>query len=107
MHIITSTSQEIKYIPRKGVVTISAKIRNEDTRAVQTKNLIATDLGNYWIVDLDIDFVEAERNTIELFNGSDLIYRGMILSTDQDIKTYQIEKDQYTEIASNNDYKTI
>jgi len=106
MQILTSANQEVKVIPRRYATTVTATLRNEDSKGSVSASISATVAGNYLSVDLGslITFQEGQRFYFTLSDGQGDIYRDLIFLTDQDTDAYKIQEVDYKQTTSDNKY---
>jgi len=106
MHIISTTSQVIKFIARNISASYDVKITDEQSKEVVSKTLSAIEVGNYQQVDLSFTCSEARYYIIEMYTSGDLQYRGKMFCTNQtELPKYTITRDQYKEeSSSDNEY---
>lgn len=101
MHIITTTSQIVKVVPRSETTNVTLQLRNEQTKEVTTKAIVGSVSGNFMQYDLDFTCNEGSYYTFKLFEGSDLLYYGTLFCTDETpLDAYQILNGQYTTPAA-------
>jgi|SRR6056297_1227987 len=107
MQIVTSASQTVKIIPRRYSTTVTATLRNEDSKGSVSSSVSATVDGNYLSVDLSpmITFQEGQRFYFSLADSSGEIYRDLIFLTDQDTDAYKIQEGDYKQHTTTNKYK--
>ena len=105
MHIVTTTSQVINAIPRSPVLTVTLRLRDEQTREVTSKEITGSLNGNFVQYDLDFTCTEGNFYTFSLFEGSNLLYRSMCFCTNEtNLDAYKITEGEYVSQTSNNDY---
>ncbi len=97
------TEQELRLIPRKYIEVVDMVMTDSNTR-VETEytNLTTTIEGGY--MTLRVSYTNLENNrfyTIRIKNADEVLYSGMIFSTDQtDLENYKLNDDNY---SSSND----
>lgn len=105
MHIVSTSSQVIKCIPRDKTLSLTLEIRDEQTRETTTKAITGTISGNFLQFDLDFTCVEGNYYTIKLKDGSDLKYYGMVFCTNQsNPDAYKISEGEYVSPSTDNTY---
>ena len=108
MHIITTTSQDVIFIPRRIQNKYDIDIYNEQTRETTTAVVNATIVlnGNYSRITLPITPAEGDWYSIEMTDGTDLIYRGKVFCTDQvNLNKYTTQSATWDPYAGNtNEY---
>lgn len=87
-----STEQNLLFIPRKDVPTVTLSLTNELTQTTESFEL-GTDYDNgYMTVIIEFGFKEGDRYSYEVndLDGS-LLYRGKILVTEQtDLQNFKV-----------------
>jgi len=98
-----STAQTLKFIPRSyGADTIV--LRDETTNEVQT--ISATfELDSYYLSTSKIfDLKENTFYNLTIKNGVEVVYKDKVFCTNQVLKDYTVNKDEYVAHATNNDF---
>lgn len=97
------TSQTFKVIPRTLAAT-SMTFTHEETGIVTAYN-IAPNIDRYY---LSISKILVLKNnhfyTLNILNGTTVIYTDKVFVTSQSIATYSINYKEYEQSSSNNDY---
>jgi hypothetical protein len=95
--IQTNGTKTFKVIPRQFIVgSLNLKLRSESTNTVVSVNATSTIDGNYLSFEAIFGtLVENDFFTLEVLNGTDIIYKDKVFCTNQTIN------------QSNNDYYTI
>jgi hypothetical protein len=97
------TAQTLKFIPRNyGADTIV--LINETTQEVQT---ISTtfDLDSYYLSTSEIfDLKENTFYNLTIKNGIEVVYKDKVFCTNQVLKDYTVNKDEYVANVTNNDF---
>lgn len=95
--IQTNGTKTFKVIPRQFIVgSLNLKLRSESTNTVVSVNTTSTIDGNYLSFEAIFGtLVENDFFTLEVLNGSNIIYKDKVFCTNQTIN------------QSNNDYYTI
>jgi hypothetical protein len=111
------TAQIIYVIPRLALYSTNIELSIIDDITGETLTLTQTSelYGDYLKIDLSVDDLVKNRfYTFRIKSVANLknIYKDKIFVTDQVInqkinKTYSINKDEYVEVESNNDYIVI
>lgn len=105
MHVVSTTSQIVKVIPRVNTLSVTLELRNEQTRKTTTKAVVGTLDGNYVSYDLDFTCAEGDYYSFKLKSGDTLLYYGMLFCTDQtNLDAYKITEGQYISPSTNNEY---
>jgi len=102
----SSSAQEIKFIPREYAAT-SIVIHNEDTNTSTTYNGLTFTTEAYYLktnITFNPVLKEGTFYNISVLNNSDVIYKDNIFCTDQNIEGYSINKNEYTEHETTNEY---
>ena len=101
MHIVTTTSQIVKVIPRAETLSVTLSLRNEQTKAVTTKAIVGTVSGNFVQFDLDFTATEGSYYTFKILDGANLLYYGTMFCTDETpLDAYKITEGKYTKPAA-------
>jgi hypothetical protein len=92
----TGTAHSISFIPRfYPTLDLVVSLYNEADRSTGTPaNTYATSNG-YTTVNFTYTFVEKDRFQIKITEGSEVVYRGKILVTDQTPQDYKITNGIY------------
>jgi|TARA_R110002020_G_scaffold147132_1_gene322231 hypothetical protein len=93
----TTEVVDIKIIPRKDAQSVEVVIHNEDTKEATTYNIATTYLSNYMVLSDVFLFAENGQYSMEVFDGSDLIYRDKIFCTSQDVSKYNINAERFVQ----------
>jgi hypothetical protein len=98
-----STAQTLKFIPRSyGADTIV--LRNEITNEIQTISATFT-LDSYYLSTSKIfDLKENTFYNLTIKNGVEVVYKDKVFCTNQVLKDYTVNKDEYVAHATNNDF---
>ncbi len=98
-----STAQTLKFIPRSyGADTIV--LRNETTNEVQTISA-SFSLDSYYLSTSKIfDLKENTFYNLTIKNGVEVVYKDKVFCTNQVLKDYTVNKDEYVAHATNNDF---
>lgn len=98
------SSQTIKFIPRYYTGSVM-KLTNETTGEILTYSINPVKVEYYHSIDVIVNTKEGNFYSMAIFNDDDeLVYRDKVFCTNQDIDSYTINKDEYIENATNNDY---
>jgi len=98
-----NTQQVLKFIPRNyGADTIV--LRNETTNEIQTISATFT-LDSYYLSTSKIfDLKENTFYNLTIKNGVEVVYKDKVFCTNQVLKDYTVNKDEYVAHATNNDF---
>lgn len=96
-----ATAQDIKFIPREYAATKAVIIGQEGT----TEYLVTPTVESYYLVlNAIYQLTEGQQYSLVVYNDEDVIYKDMIFCTNQEVNEYTINKDEYKQHSSNNDY---
>jgi hypothetical protein len=95
--------QEIKFIPRLLQAT-GFTLRNEITNEVTSFTETFTISDYYLITSAVFNLKEFTYYTLTVFNNLDIVYRGRIFCTNQVIKDYTVNKNEYVQNITNNEF---
>jgi len=96
-----ATAQDIKIIPRKYAATKVVIIGQEG----ETEYLVTPTIESYYLVlNAIYQLKEGQQYSLVVYNDEDIVYKDMINCTNQDVDEYTINKDEYKQNSSNNDY---
>jgi len=101
----TGTAQTFKIVPRE-LVADSMIILNELTDVSDTYVITPTVDRYYLVIEKVLNLKEGNFYTLEVKNGSEIVYKGKIFCTNQSISTYSVNNNEYTSYSSTNDYVT-
>ena len=111
---ISDSSQDLFFIPRNYNTSVVVTLRNDSTNNVNTINLpTCVRDKNYLKVSSIFSLEEGFFYDLKVYENSvsneNIIYRDKIFATNQSIdqsanEYYDINKDEYTEEPSNNDF---
>lgn len=105
----SASAQQLKFIPREYIAS-SIKITDQDTNTPITYSGLTFSTSSYYLqgnVTFSPVLIEGRFYTLEVYNGTSVVYRDMIFCTDQTISTYSINNGAYTEHATTNEYVVI
>tara|TARA_R100000781_G_C4075912_1_gene126069 strand:+ start:1104 stop:1442 length:339 start_codon:yes stop_codon:yes gene_type:complete len=100
-------SQELKFIPREYIAD-KVILHNEETNTSQEYTGLTWSQEAYYLTT-NIAFVTPELKnntfyTLKVMNGTKIIYRDRIFCTDQLVAEYSMNKDEYVENETTNEY---
>jgi hypothetical protein len=99
----SEVSQEIKFIPRLLQATgfnLRNEITNEITSFTKTFNI-----SDYYLTTSAIfNLKEFTYYNLTVLNGTDIVYKGRIFCTNQVIKDYTVNKNEYVQNITNNEF---
>ena len=107
----TSSTQAIKIIPRVYSTSVSMDLRDDSTNTSVSITPTATKVGNYIELSSVFDLKEGRFYDLKVIQTSTqkIIYRDKIFCTSQNTNQinnehYTVNKDEYKEQSSNNDF---
>ena len=111
MIILTTSAlaQQLKFIPREYSAS-SIVITDQDTNTPVTYTGLTFTTDRYYLqgnVIFSPILREGTFYTLEILNGTSVVYRDNIFCTDQTISTYSINDGVYTKHATTNEYVVI
>lgn len=108
MHVLTTStnSQSLKIVPRKDVSSPTLSLTDKMKRTTSTIAVTKTSDGDYMVLTGTFSLTDGDQYTFRVKDGSEEIYRGLILCTDQtDLDNFFVNKDEYVEEDSyDNDF---
>lgn len=99
-------SQSFKFIPR----TLSADSMVITDEAENTSDTIAiTPVADRYYLSVSevLTLVEGRFYTLTVLNGTEVVYKDKIFCTNQVVKDYTINKDEYVQNETNNEFVII
>ena len=108
----TIEEQRIQFIPREDVGSITLLLTNKDTKTIQSYDVNPAIQEGYMIVDNVYSLTEGSRYSLTVIDTNDtskVIYRDMILCTDQEnYEKYDVQNGDYIlNQTTDNDYVII
>ena len=97
------TSQTFKVIPR-GYTATSMTFTHEETGVVLTYSISPITDRYYLSISKIIALKDNHFYTLNILNGTTVIYTDKVFVTNQTIATYSINNGEYIQNTSNNDY---
>jgi cell shape-determining protein MreC len=80
-------------------------LRDEETN-IETEINCTFSIDRYYVATSVIfPIKENKYYTLTILNGTDIVYRDKVFCTNQVIANYTINKDQYTQHTTSNEYK--
>ena len=106
----STSSQLLKVIPREYSTAVDVVLTNEENNTSTTFSNIAASTNDGYL-DIYISFTNLENDTFYSFKvldytTKDIIHRGRIFVTDQDVNEFTINDGQFTERGKDNEYLT-
>ena len=105
----SASAQQLKFIPREYVAS-SIIITDQDTNTPVTYTGVTFTTDRYYLKG-DVTFnpvlIEGRFYTLEILNGTSVIYRDMIFCTDQAKSIYSINDGVYIKHETTNEYVVI
>jgi hypothetical protein len=80
-------------------------LRDEETNIVTTLNATFTSNSYYSTAVILLPIVDGKTYDITIKNGANVVYRDKIFCTNQTIAEYTINKNQYVQHITTNEYK--
>jgi hypothetical protein len=111
------THQEIRIMGRDDRINIITLTDEQTNVTTELNPIVFSDAGYYLFTEVTLDFLEAEHtyklkayySATNSLNDADLAYSDLVFVTNQDIidnsGIYDINKDRYTDLSINNEYK--
>lgn len=96
----TSEQIEIKIIPRANATSVVVNVRNEATKEVLSYNVTPTFTSNYMVLNGLFLFSENQQYLMEVYDGSDLIYRDLVFCTAQELDKYDINSERFEQATT-------
>lgn len=108
----TTEQQRIQFIPREDIGNVTLFLKNKDTKTVQSYDVTPAIQEGYMIVDNSYSLTEGSRYSLTVVDTNDtskIIYRDMILCTDQEnYEKYDVQSGDYVfNQTPDNDYVII
>ena len=103
--LTTSTSAQIfKFIPRSKTYD-GLYVTDESTNTTATISITSSASNDYYeTITASYTLVEGRFYTLEVRNGSDIVFKGKIFCTDQTVSTYSVNYNNYTQHTTTNDF---
>lgn len=104
----STNAQTINFIPRSYTagLTYTIKIVNETTNKEIFSSTSTSFVSNdyYYQYSSTFTLVEDTMYTLEIKQGSDLIYRDKVFCTNQTVSSYSVNNSAYTEHSQDNEF---
>ena len=103
---LSLSNQTIKFIPNSepGEVVDVLIYDKSKRKLVHTINELEVSIvSHFYRIDFDVALKEGENYIIEIYNASNIVYKGLAFATAQ-TDTYSINEGNYKEHPSNNEY---
>lgn len=95
MHVITTSSSLIYFVPRAFETSVTLTLTDEETNITTTEALTATEDGNFLKITPTHTFVENRYYTFRV-TGTRELYRGKIFVTNQsNLEIWSINNGQF------------
>ena len=101
----TGTAQDFKVIPR-AYLADRMEITGETTRTTTSYDITATVDGYYLTWSNIVTLKEKNFYMLKVYNGTDIVYNDKIFCTNQPIGTFSVNNNEFTSVATNNEYIT-
>jgi hypothetical protein len=95
--------QEIKFIPRLLQAT-GFTLRNEITNETTSFTETFTVSDYYLTTSTVFNLKEFTYYNLTVLNNSDIVYKGRIFCTNQEIKDYTVNQNEYVQNFTNNEF---
>jgi hypothetical protein len=95
--------QEIKFIPRLLQAT-GFTLRNEITNETTSFTETFTVSDYYLTTSTVFNLKEFTYYNLTVLNGNDIVYKGRIFCTNQIIKDYTVNQNEYVQNVTNNEF---
>jgi hypothetical protein len=80
-------------------------LRDEETN-IEVELNCTFSIDRYYVTTSKIFPIKQNKYyMLTILNGTDVVYRDKVFCTNQTIESYSINKDEYTQHTTNNDYK--
>ena len=102
----TVAAQDFKVIPREYVADTMV-ITDETSGVSVSYDITATQVSYYLTFSKAVTLKEGVFYSLEIKNGSDVVYKDKVFCTNQDTTTYTVNNNEFTTNSTNNDYITV
>ncbi len=99
----SSLAQEIKFIPRQLNAT-GFSLRNETTGIISNFTTSFAISDYYLVTSAIVVLKEFTYYNLTVFNGANVVYKGRVFCTNQTVSQYTVNKDEYVQNITNNDF---
>lgn len=96
-------AQSFNIIPRSYFMDVMT-IKDEMSGQMFTYNIEPQLISYYAVITQALELVEGNFYKLTVFNNGSVVYRDKIFCTAQDVDTYSLNKDEYVEKSSDNDF---
>jgi hypothetical protein len=100
------TAQDFKVIPR-AYLADRMEITGETTRKTVSYDITASVTGYYLTWSKIVDLKQDNFYTLTVYNGADVVYKDKIFCTNQAVSTFSVNNNEFTSVATNNEYITL
>ena len=104
----STDSQTINFIPREytegTTYTITIKDETTNTEVFNSTETIFTALDYYYQYSSVFTLVENTMYMLEIKDGTNVTFKDKIFCTNQNVTTYSVNKNEYTENTIANDF---
>lgn len=94
-------AQTFNVIPREY---LADSIVITGVEGATTYSITSTQSGRYLTFDKIVTLTENQFYSLTVLNGTDVVYKDRIFCTNQTVADYTVNKTEYTETTSNNDF---
>ena len=99
-------SQSFKFIPR--TLTADSMVITDEAENTSDTIAITPVVDRYYLsVSEVLTLVEGRFYTLTVLNGTDVVYKDKIFCTNQIVKDYTINKDEYVQNETSNEFVII
>jgi len=99
-----NTSQTFKFIPRY-YTGVNLRLVNESSGQVYSYNVSPERIGYYHQITHIVDTKEGNFYSLTIFDdNSNVVYKDKVFCTNQEITEYTINKDEYVQKSSDNEF---
>ena len=107
----STDSQTINFIPREytegTTYTITIKDETTNKEVFNSTTTTFTALDYYFQYSSVFTLVEDTMYMLEIKDGTEVIFKDKIFATNQNVTTYSVNKNEYTENTVNNEFILI
>ena len=105
----TNGTKTFNIIPRKDAGTVTATLTSETTSASYSDTTSISQNKYYYnmLCDFETTLQESSFYTLEVKEGSNIIFKDKVFCTDQTINDFSVNYNTYTEHSSDNEFIVI
>jgi hypothetical protein len=108
MNVLTTSTelQQLVIIPRSNIFD-NLYFTDESNNTIDKITIDSfEDKGYYLVLNIFCELIENHFYKIELINNGQLVFRGKVFCTDQEIVNFSVNNGQYTSHSTTNEYIT-